>query len=543
MEKPPGAPLTAATVSGPGSDNANTTKIHIPLSRYSTWIDENQLKRWAPALAVLVTGLIRWCVGLGPYSGYATPPRFGDYEAQRHWMELTLHQPVGLWYWYTDNWWGLDYPPLSAYTSWLVGYIGNMINPEWYAWKTSRGFESPEAKEFMRISVLLFELAVYTTSVFVFTRRWLVNKSWTRQHTLLLLVLLQPGLILIDHGHFQYNAVMLGLTVWAVDCYLGDQDVLGSVFFCLALSFKQMALYFSPAVFGYLLGKSLRQGFIGCIWKLIKLGVTVLATLGIMFAPWLQSKEDILQVAQRIFPVFRGLYEDKVANIWCALNVVVKLRDLFDIQTLVRFSTLATLVAFLPSCVALIARPTKRGLVYGLVNCSLSFFLLSFQVHEKSILLPALPVTLLVLDEPVVAPWFMTLACFSMYPLLYREGLVVPYLAVVGLWVWLTAGLWTRRVPSAVKWLAMVAHVGLASLHIAELVVPTPLARYPDLYAVLNAVLSAGGFTVFWVYFNWRQLVWLPSVAVSSSSSPSSSLSSATRKQVLHQQRTKVKVA
>ncbi|KAG0230842.1 Glucosyltransferase-like protein [Actinomortierella wolfii] len=317
MEKPPThtatPPPTSTTALSVVAAGSGSDKLHIPPSRYSTWIEENQLKRHAAGIAILVASLIRWCVSLGPYSGYATPPRFGDYEAQRHWMELTLHRPVREW------------------------YCGDKINPEWYAWKTSRGYESPEAKEFMRISVLVFELVVYTTSVIVFTRRWLVNKPWSRQHTLLLLILLQPGLILIDHGHFQYNSVMLGLTVWAVDCFLADQDVLGSVFFCLALSFKQMALYYSPVVFGYLLGKCLRQGFLGCIWKLVKLGVTVVLTLGIMFAPWLQSKEDILQVAQRIFPVFRGLYEDKVANVWCALNVVVKLRELFDIQTLVRF--------------------------------------------------------------------------------------------------------------------------------------------------------------------------------------------------------------
>ncbi|KAF9161197.1 Glucosyltransferase-like protein [Actinomortierella ambigua] len=508
---PKETPLLAGPGSGSGgigSGSNSNDKIHIPLARYATWIEDNQLKRYAPLLVILVTGLVRWCVGLGPYSGYATPPRFGDYEAQRHWMELTLHRPVREW------------------------YCGNLINPEWYAWKTSRGYESAEAKEFMRISVLVFELVVYTSSVVVFTRRWLVNKAWIRQHTLLLLILLQPGLILIDHGHFQYNAVMLGLTVWAVNCFLADQDVLGSVFFCLALSFKQMALYYSPAVFGYLLGKSLRLGVIGCLWKLIKLGVTVVATLGIMFAPWLQSKDDILQVAQRIFPVFRGLYEDKVANIWCALNVAIKLRDLFDIQTLVRFSTLATLAAFLPSCIALIARPTKRGLIYGLANSSLSFFLLSFQVHEKSILLPALPVTLLIVDEPVVAPRFVSLACFSMYPLLYREGLAMPYLAMVGLWIWLTAGLCTRRVSSTVKWLAVVAHVGLAGLQLAEWVAPTPLPRYPDLYAVLNAVLSAGGFTAYWVYFNWRQIIWLPSARALSSSTTSSG----SRRQMLHQQ-------
>ena len=52
-------------------------------------------------------------------TGAATPPKFGDYEAQRHWMEITTNTPVAQWY--TDSrhnepsYWPLDYPPLSGY--------------------------------------------------------------------------------------------------------------------------------------------------------------------------------------------------------------------------------------------------------------------------------------------------------------------------------------------------------------------------------------------------------------------------------------------
>src|SRR5690349_13624157 len=48
---------------------------------------------------------------------------YGDYEAQRHWMELTLHVPIQDWYRYDLEWWGLDYPPLTAYVSWLCGIV------------------------------------------------------------------------------------------------------------------------------------------------------------------------------------------------------------------------------------------------------------------------------------------------------------------------------------------------------------------------------------------------------------------------------------
>jgi alpha-1,3-glucosyltransferase len=45
----------------------------------------------------------------------------GDFEAQRHWMEITKHLPVSQWYFYDLQWWGLDYPPLTAYHSWVLG--------------------------------------------------------------------------------------------------------------------------------------------------------------------------------------------------------------------------------------------------------------------------------------------------------------------------------------------------------------------------------------------------------------------------------------
>lgn len=57
--------------------------------------------------------LVRVSVGLGGYSGELSdsldshvmpvigagkPPMYGDYEAQRHWMEITINIPVNKWY-------------------------------------------------------------------------------------------------------------------------------------------------------------------------------------------------------------------------------------------------------------------------------------------------------------------------------------------------------------------------------------------------------------------------------------------------------------
>ncbi|CAF5160244.1 unnamed protein product, partial [Rotaria magnacalcarata] len=62
---------------------------------------------------------MRWIVARYPYSGYNKPPMFGDFEAQRHWMEVTVNLPINEWYQNSSSnnltYWGLDYPLLTAY--------------------------------------------------------------------------------------------------------------------------------------------------------------------------------------------------------------------------------------------------------------------------------------------------------------------------------------------------------------------------------------------------------------------------------------------
>lgn len=62
---------------------------------------------------------------------------------------------------------------------------------------------------------------------------------------------------------------------------------------------------------------------------LVKLGLTVVATIFVCVLPFL-SLDQLAQIVHRVFPVARGLYEDKVANIWCAISIVVKLRSIFS---------------------------------------------------------------------------------------------------------------------------------------------------------------------------------------------------------------------
>ncbi|OLY85791.1 Dolichyl pyrophosphate Man9GlcNAc2 alpha-1,3-glucosyltransferase [Smittium mucronatum] len=135
--------------------------------------------KYALGLSVLFAVFLRWIVGLGPYSGMSVAPMFGDYEAQRHWMELTTHLPTSQWYFYSLEYWGLDYPPLTAYHSWICGYVANLINPIWMALDASRGIETYGSKMFMRSSVVIFDVLIYMTAVMLFFYEYMKKSKFS----------------------------------------------------------------------------------------------------------------------------------------------------------------------------------------------------------------------------------------------------------------------------------------------------------------------------------------------------------------------------
>ncbi|KAJ1983811.1 Glucosyltransferase-like protein [Dimargaris verticillata] len=495
----------------------------------------NVVQRHADWLLLLLAIYVRWAVALGPYSGYGEPPLYGDYEAQRHWMEVTLHLPPSKWYFYDPSYWQLDYPPVTAYVSWLCGWIAHHVfNPAWVALDAqSRGIETRESKMFMRATVLVCELLFYIPAVALFVnfgrkpdQQPLTSSrpSWLHTRILWLLTLLQPALIVIDHGHFQYNAVMLGLVVWAIVCFQRSRFLLGSICFTCAIMFKIMALYFAPAIFAYLLGKC-RQSTRHGIALFVKLGLTVVATFAACLFPFLHSTTQLMQILHRVFPVARGLYEDKVANFWCASSVLIKWRFLFSQPTLVKLSMLLTLLAFLPTCVNLYHNPTIRRLLYALAVTSLAFYLFSFQVHEKSILLPALPITLLMSIEPTLAFYFVNVAMFSMFPLLQRDGVTLAYIVCTLFWNWLAGFPFTMAQTRLARCITRGTLVAMGAVHLADLFVPTP-EQYPHLYIVANVILSCGAFGLCWLYLNYKMMC-SPSAELGSESVDSGTLAGA----------------
>ncbi|NWX49114.1 ALG6 glucosyltransferase, partial [Steatornis caripensis] len=502
------------------------------------------MEKWSlMAITVLLALTVRWTVSLGSYSGAGKPPMYGDYEAQRHWQEVTYNLPIRQWYFNTsDNnllYWGLDYPPLTAYHSFLCAYIAKLINPDWIALHTSRGYESQPHKLFMRTTVFVADLLVYIPAVilYCFSLKETSTKKKASICCVALCILLYPGLILIDHGHFQYP-LSLGFALWGVLYLSYDWDLLGSVAFCLALNYKQMELYHSLPFFCYLLGKCFKKGLKGKgLVLLTKIAGTVAVSFALCWLPFCTDMEQIMQVLRRLFPIDRGLFEAcmfssppphcKLANIWCTLSVLIKIKNVVSPQTQLKLSFAVTFLSLLPTCIKLTVQPSLRGFKFALVSCALSFFLFSFQVHEKSILLVSVPVCLIINEIPFMATWFLLVSTFSMLPLLLKDGLLLAY--VVTTLAFLSASVasfsifektsaedlqlkpfslslkgyvsWFKSFPKIVRSLFLLSVTLMGVLSLMSAAVPPP-QRLPDLFPVSVSIISCLHFLLFLVYFN-----------------------------------------
>lgn len=498
--------------------------------------------QWVARYAFVSFALIlRLAVGLGPYSGYKQEPLHGDFEAQRHWLEITYHLPMNQWYFHDLEWWGLDYPPLTAYHSWFLGAIGNFVNPKWFALYDSRGLDDYDLKSFMRATALFSELAIYIPAVIWFVR-WSGKRqgqSPIAQSVASAAILFQPALILIDHGHFQYNSVMLGLALLAIVNLQYNNWLAASFFFVLSICFKQMALYYAPIIFAYLLGICVFPRF--DFMRLTSIGVITLSTFAVVLAPlYISGGLPVLtQVVIRVFPFARGLWEDKVANVWCTLNTFVKLKLLFTPDQLQKLSLVATLGAIMPPMAIIFFYPKKHLLAWAFSAGAWAFFLFSFQVHEKSVLIPLMPTTLLIAGggrtakDRSILPlvfWINNVAMFSMWPLLKREGLGLQFFVMTLCWNWLVGNfnfllhnwpwpnseykLRTHLLPSnSIFWkLCVIAsYTAMSAVHVMEWLAMSSspmvrnifdpiLARFPDFFVVLNVTMSCASFGLFWLW-------------------------------------------
>lgn len=138
-------------------------------------------------------------------------------------------------------------------------------------------------------------------------------------HTSALAILLSPGLLIIDHIHFQYNGFLYGLLLLSIVLAQQQRLLESGLLFAALLCFKHIYLYLAPAYFVYLLRayclhprSIFRIQFANCV----KLGLGIIIIFAAAFGPFAYWGQ-IPQLLSRLFPFSRGLCHAYWApNVW-----------------------------------------------------------------------------------------------------------------------------------------------------------------------------------------------------------------------------------
>jgi alpha-1,3-glucosyltransferase len=182
----------------------------------------------------------------------------------------------------------------------------------------------------MRLTVLIIDCIFLFPSVYLICKKWtpICYRNKPLFNALIFMILIKPDQILIDHGHFQYNCLMLGLILYSFYFLINENRYLCCLTFTLAMNCKLMSTYFSLAFLAGLIGLTYkrygRQRKLKIIRECFFYALIVIFTLLVLWIPWLRSYKDFSSVLTAIFPVHRGLYQLKVPNFWCISDVLLK---------------------------------------------------------------------------------------------------------------------------------------------------------------------------------------------------------------------------
>jgi alpha-1,3-glucosyltransferase len=272
-----------------------------------------------------------------------------DFHVHRNWLAITRHLPLSQWY-FDDVDGGtvhtLDYPPGFAWFEYLLSNnaITNRL-VEW-GWLDGRCLEllpdddntpSDRCVVFQRCTVIISDamlfLGAYLASTAYGDR--LTSSAKEASELSFLLIVTNPGLIMLDHIHFQYNGMLLGLLLCSIACIIrGDAgsntqrskksaissqtwELCGAAFFALLLSMKHLYMTLAPLYLVYLLrhycfiaqkeksSVTLQFSFT----KFVFLGVITLVCFLGPFVPFLlqDSSVQMEQILKRLFPFGRGV--------------------------------------------------------------------------------------------------------------------------------------------------------------------------------------------------------------------------------------------
>lgn len=305
-------------------------------------------------------------------------------------------------------------------------------------------YASPACILFQRTSVMVSELALVSAVMYA-SRRLAEEKRVLRY----VLVLGSPGLIIVDHIHFQYNGMLLGILLWSILLIQHGQHIAGSIAFAVLVNMKHLYACLAPVYVVFLLRHYCRGR--QAVRRFVTLAGAVTSVCALSFGPFILTGQ-FSQILQRLFPFGRGLcHAYWAANFWALYSFADKALAMllprvgFSVDAPAAYMTgglvqvtqfavlpspspsatlLIVLLAMLPCLFSLWRNPKPESFLPAVVYASLCSFMFGYHVHEKAILMVTIPMAMAAAVSRQDARQYFVLSTaghVALMPLLFTE--------------------------------------------------------------------------------------------------------------------------
>ncbi|CAH1414516.1 unnamed protein product [Lactuca virosa] len=398
-----------------------------------------------------------------------------DFEVHRNWLALTHTLPLSQWYTDETSPWTLDYPPFFAYFEYLLSHFASLVDPTITDLYNGLNYKSP--------SVIIFQRL---------TKRLLIWIS----------VISSPGLLIVDHIHFQYNGFLLGLLMASLGALQNGHDLTGGFIFAILLCFKHLFAVAGPVYFVYILRHYCRGGFLRGFSKLITMGVVVIAVFVAAYGPFAYHGQ-IQDVLKRFYiktptaSFTGGLVGD--SSPFAILPTVTPL---------VTFGVV--LLAILPCVFKIWRNPDPKKIVRWVAYAYTCGFLFGWHVHEKASLHFLIPLAVVAVESIQDAQHYFMLSIvsiYSLFPLLYEAQeypvkviLLLLYVAIM--WFGFSSTFSEKKDGVVSGWIEKSYMVGFVVVEIwGQFLHPLILGdRFPFLPLMLISFYCALGMMYSWIW-------------------------------------------
>eukprot|EP00940_MAST-03C_sp_MAST-3C-sp2_P000140 g140.t1 len=328
---------------------------------------------------------------------------------------------------------------------------------------------------FQRFTVIVSDLVLFFATLFYVSTSpscEIVRRSWCAKRALITLALtfFNPGLLLVDHVHFQYNGMLIGLLVLSLALVRIRWNVAAAAVFMSLVMFKHLFVICGPLFFIFMFrghcfvrSRDDAQSGTGDTFscrRFVTLATTVvfvsLLALGpVLFARGFDAAHvsaEMRQLLARLFPWGRGLVHAYWApNVWAlysaadkALLLIGKLLHIpgMDVDRVsltsglvgdCAFSVLPSVSAatthalmilcMIPALLGVFRRPHPHIFLSATIYCYFCYFMLGYHVHEKAILVVSVLLGLVATESArdAILYWRITLVgSFCVFPLLFE---------------------------------------------------------------------------------------------------------------------------